>query len=77
MIRCLEVIGEATKQIPEYVRATYPSIPWRAMAGMRDKIIHSYLTVDFDAVWLVVKEDIPKLKPLLEHVRTSLDSNAE
>jgi uncharacterized protein with HEPN domain len=77
VIRCLEVIGEATKQIPEDVRATYPSIPWRAMAGMRDKIIHSYFTVDFEAVWLVIKEDIPKLKPQLEHVHTSLDGNAE
>lgn len=75
VIRCLEVIGEATKQIPEDVRSKYPAIPWRAMAGMRDKIIHSYFTVDFEAVWLVIKEDIPMLKPLLEHVRTFLDSN--
>ncbi|MBN2229652.1 MAG: DUF86 domain-containing protein [Candidatus Thorarchaeota archaeon] len=70
-IRCLEVIGEATKQIPEEVRARYPSIPWRAMAGMRDKIIHSYFTVDYEAVWLVIKEDIPELEPLLKQIRDS------
>lgn len=63
VIRCIEVIGEATKQIPEDIRAQHPSIPWRAMAGMRDKIIHSYFAVDFEAIWLVVNEDIPELRP--------------
>lgn len=71
VIRCLEVIGEATKQIPEEVRARYPLIPWRAMAGMRDKIIHSYFMVDYEAVWLVIKEDIPELKPLIKQIRDS------
>ncbi len=76
VIRCLEVIGEATKQIPEGVRARHPSIPWRAMAGMRDKIIHSYFNVDFEAVWLVTKEDIPALRPLLERVRASVEKSS-
>lgn len=73
VIRCIEVIGEATKQIPDDVRAKFPSIPWRAMAGMRDKIIHSYFNVDLEAVWLVIEEDIPALKPLLERVRASVE----
>ncbi len=66
VIRCLEVIGEATKNIPDEIRNKYPPIPWRDMAGMRDKIIHGYFRVDFEAVWLVVKEEIPVLKPLIK-----------
>jgi len=68
VIRCIEVIGEATKNIPEEIRISYPSIPWRDLAGMRDKIIHSYFTVDFETVWLVIKEDIPRLKPMVKKV---------
>jgi uncharacterized protein with HEPN domain len=72
VLRCIEVIGEATKNIPNEIRNKYPEIPWRDMAGMRDKVIHSYFTVDISAVWLVVKEEIPKLKPLLLKVLNDL-----
>lgn len=68
VIRCIEVIGEATKKIPEEIRLRYPSVPWRDMAGMRDKIIHSYFKVDYEEVWLTVKEDIPRIKPQIEEV---------
>jgi len=68
VVRCIEVIGEATKNVPDEIRSKYPSIPWRDMAGMRDKIIHGYFTVDFEEVWLVVKEEIPRLKPLIKEV---------
>ncbi|MHA1636822.1 MAG: HepT-like ribonuclease domain-containing protein [Candidatus Thorarchaeota archaeon] len=73
-IRCIEVIGEATKQIPDSICINNPSIPWRAMAGMRDKIIHSYFTVDLEAVWLVIKTEIPKLKPLLKQIQEVLEN---
>ncbi|MCL0034737.1 DUF86 domain-containing protein [Dehalococcoidia bacterium] len=73
VIRCIEVIGEATKNIPDSIRNKYPSIPWRDMAGMRDKIIHGYFIVDFENVWLVVKEEIPKLKPLIKKVLEDLE----
>lgn len=76
-IRCIEVIGEAAKQIPDNLQMKYPSIPWRAMAGMRDKIIHSYFTVDLEAVWLVIKEDIPKLKPRLIQIRDAMGNNED
>ena len=62
----LEIIGEAAKRIPEQVRQRYPDIPWKGMAGMRDRIIHGYDNVDLQIVWDVVKRDIPQLKPKIE-----------
>lgn len=70
--RCLEIIGEATKNVPDDIRQIYPSIPWKAMAGMRDKIIHFYFGVDPQKVWLVVKKDIPELKPLLKKILSEI-----
>lgn len=64
VIRALEVIGEATKNVPVTVKSRYPQIPWKDMAGMRDKVIHAYSTVDLKRVWSTVKQDIPTLKPL-------------
>lgn len=72
VIRCAEVIGEAAKNIPDEIRNKYPSISWRDMAGMRDKIIHGYFTVNFENVWLVVTEEIPKLKPMIIKVLKDL-----
>jgi uncharacterized protein with HEPN domain len=65
VLRCLEVIGEATKGVPDVLRNNHPSVPWRDMAGMRDKVIHGYFVVDYEMVWLVVKEDIPIIKPMI------------
>ncbi len=62
VVRCIEIIGEAVKNVPEAVRLRYPDIPWRKMAGMRDKVIHSYLGVDYRIVWQVVTHDLPALK---------------
>ena len=53
IVRCIEIIGEATKQIPSEVRDKYPEIPWRDMAGMRDKRIHFYFGLDVKKIWLV------------------------
>ena len=50
VIRAIEIIGEAVKNIPEDVRNKYPEIPWRAMAGMRDKVIHAYFGVKLERV---------------------------
>jgi uncharacterized protein with HEPN domain len=63
VIRALEIIGEATKRLPESIRNQYRNIPWRGMAGMRDRIIHGYDKVDLQIVWEVVKKDIPQIKP--------------
>ena len=66
VIKAIEVIGEAVKNIPEDVKKDYPEIPWREMAGMRDKLIHGYFGVNLKRVWKTVKEEIPPLKPLFE-----------
>lgn len=68
VIRCIEIMGEAAKHVPEDVRRKYPEIPWKDIAGMRDKIIHLYFKVSLEKVWLVLQEDIPALKPLLQKV---------
>ena len=72
VIRSLEVMGEAAKRIPEDVRAQHPDIPWKRMAGMRDKLIHEYSGVDLDTVWLVITEELPPLRPLVERLAKNL-----
>ena len=61
-VRSLEIIGEAVKKIGEDFRAQHPEVEWRAMAGMRDRLIHDYLGVDFELVWDVVQHRIPDLR---------------
>lgn len=70
VIRSLEVIGEASKKIPEEIRKKYSDIPWNKMSGMRDKLIHEYFGVDLEIVWTVCKEELP---PLLPKVKIILD----
>ncbi len=69
VIRTLEIIGEAVKRLPSEFRERYPHIPWKDIAGMRDKIIHGYDEVDLRIVWKAVRQDIPRLKP---HIRQIL-----
>lgn len=66
VIRNFEIIGEATKHIPVRIRQEYPKVPWKDMAGMRDKLIHGYFGVQLDVVWKTVKERLPTVRPLIE-----------
>jgi uncharacterized protein with HEPN domain len=60
-VRSLEIIGEATKQIPSDFREKHPELPWRLMAGMRDRLIHDYGGGDYRIVWQTSTEDVPAL----------------
>jgi uncharacterized protein with HEPN domain len=72
VIRAIEIIGEAVKKVPEFVRNRYPEIPWREMAGMGDKLIHEYFGVNLKAVWEVVIKDIPTLKSSFDRILRDL-----
>ncbi len=69
-VRSIEIIGEAVKNVPDRVREEYPGAEWRAIAGMRDKLIHDYVTVDYDIVWDVVTDKVPALKREVERILT-------
>lgn len=75
VVRAIEIIGEAVKKIPNDVKKRYPKIPWREMAGMRNKLIHEYFGVDLKRVWKTVKEDIPNLKPQFDKILKDFESS--
>lgn len=62
VLRNFEVIGEAAKRLDDAYRASHPQIPWRAVAGLRDMLIHQYEGVDLNKVWAIVEGDLPGLK---------------
>jgi uncharacterized protein with HEPN domain len=72
VIRALEVIGEAVKFIPQAERDHYPQIPWQAVAGMRDKLIHGYFIVNVRRVWETVQRDLPPLQIVVRQMLTDL-----
>lgn len=72
VIRALEIIGEAVKKIPIAVKLQQKDIPWKEMAGMRDKLIHEYFGVNKKMVFKTAKEEIPKLLPLFENMKDTL-----
>lgn len=71
VIRQLEIVGEATKNLSDGFRSSYAVLPWRDMAGMRDKLIHQYFGVDMSAVWDSVENDIPLIKEKLTEILRS------
>lgn len=69
VVRQLEIIGEAAKQISKGLRTKNPEVPWSEMAGMRDILIHDYIDVDLDIVWKTASESIGELKNQLEIIK--------
>jgi uncharacterized protein with HEPN domain len=65
VIRNIEIIGEATKMISNDFKKVYHEIPWKEMAGMRDKLIHDYMGVDITVIWATIENDLPMLRTLL------------
>ena len=68
----INVIGEATKNIPQTIREKYKDVPWKYMARIRDKIAHFYFGVDYEIVWEVLKTRLPEIKLLIEQILEDL-----
>lgn len=73
VIRNLEVVGEATKNISAYVKKKYPQVPWKKFAGLRDKVIHHYFGIKYDIIWQV-KEELPTF---ILQIKEIIDKEAE
>jgi len=73
VIRCLEVIGEASKQIPSQIKKNYGQIPWEDIAAMRNKLIHEYFGADVDIVWNTVKEDFNQLENVTKKILRDIE----
>ena len=68
IVRSLEIIGEASKKIPADVKYQWKDIPWKNMAGMRDKLIHDYFGINYSIVWDVVRNKIPEVSTQIKKV---------
>ena len=68
VIRAVEIIGEATRNIPEEIRTKYPKIPWRDAANMRNKLVHRYFGINLEVIWQTINEDLPMLANVLQEI---------
>jgi uncharacterized protein with HEPN domain len=68
IVRNFEVIGEASKNITAAFKAKYPDVPWRKLAGLRDKLIHFYFGIDYKIVWNIAKKEIPRLRKQVKEI---------
>ncbi len=73
VVRQLEILGEATKKLSGDLTRNEPSVPWRLIAGTRDRLIHAYFNVNLDAVWSMVERDLPTLRAKVSHLLNEPD----
>lgn len=72
LVRLVEILGEAAKNVSQATKDQFPDIPWRQMAGTRDRLTHAYFEVNLDIIWDIITNDLP---PLLETLETCLEEN--
>jgi len=77
VVKKIEIIGEAIKNIPREIKTKYKTIPWRDIVGMRNKITHAYFGIDYEIVWKVVKEKLPTLKTQVTQVLKEMEENGQ
>jgi uncharacterized protein with HEPN domain len=68
VVRNLEILGEATRQLPEDFAARHPDVSWRQIAGLRNRIVHDYFGLDLEMIWELTRRDLPQLQALLERL---------
>jgi uncharacterized protein with HEPN domain len=74
VVKSIEILGEAVKRIPDDIRSQHPQIPWKAVAGMRDVLVHEYWGIDVNVVWATVQEGLPPLKAVIVEITRNLQN---
>lgn len=72
VIRKFEIIGEAAKNISESIKQQHPSVPWKEMAGMRDRLIHGYFGIDYQLVWSTIKNRLPEARSVIKAISNKI-----
>ena len=72
VIRNLEIIGEAIKNIPDEVKDEYQTVPWKRMVGLRNIITHAYFGIDLENIWKIITQNIPEVKPEIKKILDEL-----
>ena len=71
--KCIEVVGEAKKHIPDSIREKYPDIPWNDLAGIRNRLVSGYFKVNPEIIWTTVTREFPEIRPKIERVSKDID----
>lgn len=74
VLKALEIIGEATNNLPVFLKNKYPEVPWKFMAGTSDAIVNGHRAVDLPTIWSIARKDVPSLKPLIEEMLEKADT---
>lgn len=77
VIRALEIFGEAAANVSKSFQQKHPKIQWRAIIGMRNRLIHAYFNIDYDIVWQALKIEIPKIIPQIEELVNNLEKEID
>lgn len=72
VVRNLQTLAESSQRLTDAIKASEPDVPWRAIAGFRNILVHDYLAIDVDAVWLVVDQELPRPRAALQRMATRL-----